>query len=238
MFVTPAALVCLGLFAGILTTTSGMGGGMVLLLALAALSDPLTALAITAPALLLGNLHRLAMYRREVDLPTARALVLGALPGALLGGLLATALPPWVLSVSMLSLALLALGPLLGLRLRIPAAAAFPVGATAGLITATSGGAGVIIGPFLLARGLEGRTYVATGAASAVAMHLGRMTAYGSGGVLTRELLGMGLLLALSITAGNLVGDRLGRGLGHRRQGQLQQAVMATCVGLALWGLA
>lgn len=233
-----ALLLCLGLLAGLITTLAGMGGGLVLLLALAALSDPLHALALTAPALLLGNLHRLLLYRAEVDRSTARALVLGGLPGALVGGLLATALPPGVLAGAMLALALLALSQLLGLRLPVPAAAAAPLGAACGLVTATSGGAGVIIGPFLLARGLAGRTYVATVAAAAVAMHLGRLLAYGSAGAVGREVLLGGLLLAGAISAGNLLGDRVARRLPEGREALLQHAVMAGCVGLALWGLA
>ena len=52
------ALAALGTIAGILTTLAGQGGGLFLLLAIAALVGPHEALAITAPALLLGNLHR------------------------------------------------------------------------------------------------------------------------------------------------------------------------------------
>lgn len=235
---TLVLFVCLGLLAGLLTTLAGMGGGLVLLLALAALTDPLQALALTAPALLLGNLHRLVLYRAEVDRPTARALVAGGLPGALLGGLLATALPDEVLAGVMLALAFVALGQLLGLRLPVPAGAAAPLGATCGFVTATGGGAGVLIGPFLLARGLAGRTYVATVAAAAVAMHSGRLLAYGSAGAVDAGVLLGGLLLALAISTGNLLGDRVLRFLPRGREAQLQHLVMAGCVGLALWGLA
>ena len=52
--------VLLGVLAGALTTVAGLGGGMLLIYALAALGDPHVALAATAPALLVGNLHRLA----------------------------------------------------------------------------------------------------------------------------------------------------------------------------------
>src|SRR5690349_10895588 len=78
--------VSLGLLAGALTTVAGLGGGMLLLLALATLGEPHEALAVTAPALLVGNLHRLWMGRRELDRETALPLVAGALPGALVGG--------------------------------------------------------------------------------------------------------------------------------------------------------
>ncbi|MCA9541311.1 MAG: TSUP family transporter, partial [Myxococcales bacterium] len=86
-----------GVFAGLLTTLTGLGGGMVLLLTLSVLWDPITALAVTAPALLVGNLHRLWMFRAHARLRVAGALIIGALPGSLLGGLLATRLPPWAL---------------------------------------------------------------------------------------------------------------------------------------------
>jgi len=227
----------LGLIAGVITTVAGMGGGMVLLLALAALTDPLTALTLTAPALLLGNLHRLWLYRGWVSRDVALRLIGGAVPGALAGGLVATALPPWVLSTAMLAMAGLAGSRLLGLRIRAPLGAALPMGLLCGVVIATSGGAGVLVGPFLLARGLTGTTYVATAASIAAAMHAGRLVAYGLGGATDTSTLLGGLGLAVAIAAGNLLGDRLRRRLAEGQQGRVQHGVMALCVGLAVVGM-
>ena len=90
-------LVVLGVLAGGLTTVAGMGGGVMLVLALSLVASPVEALAITSPALLVGNLHRVAVGRRAIDRAVARPFVLGALPGSLLGGLVAVAVPPALL---------------------------------------------------------------------------------------------------------------------------------------------
>lgn len=228
----------LGVAAGVITTVAGMGGGLVLLLALAALTDPLHALAATAPALLVGNLHRIGLYRRELHRPTALRLVLGAVPGSLLGGLLATVMPEVALRGLMAVMAGLAVAKAAGwLRWTPPDVATGPVGFATGFITATSGGAGVLVGPFLLARGLVGAGFVGTMACGAVAMHAGRLLAYGAGGAVDRAVLLEGLGLAVAIMLGNLMGDRVRRALGERAQGRVQVAVLLTTAALAVGGL-
>ena len=47
----------LGVLAGLITTVAGMGGGLVLMLGLATIFDPMVALAATGPGLLVGNMH-------------------------------------------------------------------------------------------------------------------------------------------------------------------------------------
>src|SRR4051794_19686783 len=93
------ALVTLGCIAGTLTTLAGQGGGLFLLLVLAALLGPHQALAITAPALLLGNLHRAALFRESIDKSVAVRVIAGAVPGAFVGGILARVIPAWVLQI-------------------------------------------------------------------------------------------------------------------------------------------
>lgn len=228
----------LGTLAGALTTVAGLGGGMVLLLALAALDSPHRALAVTAPALLLGNLHRLWRGRHALDRATALPLVLGALPGSLLGGLLASLLPAQAVGALMLAMTGLTVARRVGLSFTMPTRAGLPVGLLTGAISATSGGAAMLLAPFLRARGLTGQRYVCTTAAVAVALHVGRVIAYGATGMSDASTLRAGLLLALAIAAGNLLGDRLARGLGDDAQTWIQDGVMVVCTGLALAGVA
>lgn len=230
-------LVALGLIAGLTTTLAGMGGGTLLVLALALLYDPLTALALSTPALFVGNLHRLSVYRRHIVWSEARPLVLGGFLGAVVGGFLAAGLPAWLIQALMVGMAVLALGKALGLPFRPPAKATLPVAGVVGLVSATSGGGGLIAGPYLLARGLVGVPYVATGAVGAAAVHLGKLGAYTSAGLSTWDTLGRGLVLALLIAGGNVAGERLRRHLGEGRQKTLQVGVMVACVGMALAGL-
>ena len=91
-------IILLGLMAGVVTTVAGLGGGMMLMLCLAMLIDPLSALVISAPALLVGNAHRVMMYRREIVWPLSGRLILGAVPGSFAGGLLAVSMPPMLIT--------------------------------------------------------------------------------------------------------------------------------------------
>ncbi|MCA9555457.1 MAG: TSUP family transporter [Myxococcales bacterium] len=231
-------LAALGLAAGALTTLTGVGGGLLLLLALALWFDPGTALAVTAPALLAGNLHRLFLFRRHLDARIAGRLALGAVPGALLGGALAVQLPHGVLRGLLLGATALALAKALGwIRWRPPASAVVPVAAVGGFITATSGGGGLLVPPLLLSMGLTGPAYLATTALSAAAMHIARLTAYGAGGWMDATRWALAGALALAIPVGNL----LGRALRERvPAGALERFTHATLVvvcGLAVAGV-
>lgn len=229
----------LGVASGALTTVAGLGGGILLLLALSLVWGPTAALAVTAPALLLSNLHRFWMYRRDVDRRVAWSFVAGALPGSLAGGLLAARVPEGVLAWSMVGMTALALARGFGLWSWKPRPSfLLPAGAGIGVLTGTSGGAGVLAAPLLLSAGLSGQAYVATAALCAVAMHTGRVLAYGAGGLVTGETLLRTGILTAALLIGNLVGKRLRtRLLDERRAQRLEMATLVVCVGLSLAGL-
>jgi uncharacterized protein len=230
-------LVVLGLAAGALTTVAGLGGGMLLLLVLSLLTDARTALALTAPALLLGNLHRLYLYRTRLDRRVAVAFAAGAVPGSLAGGLLTVGLPTWLLHGLMLGMTaaavLRALG--LGAAWRPGASVVGPAGLGIGAVAATSGGAGLLTAPLLLATGLTGEAYIATSSACAASMHLGRLSGYSAGGLVTGALLGQAAILGSAILAGNLIGDRL-RGLVRPHASIIEHVTLVACVTLAIAG--
>lgn len=225
-----------GICSGAVTTVAGLGGGLILVLILAALFDPKTALALSTPALALANLHRIRMYRRVIDRPEARRLAIGGFVGAAAGGLLTAALPDAVIRWLMIGTAALALLRFAGLRWAPPDAASAPAAALTGLISATSGGGGSVLGPYLLARGHSGPGYVATAACCALAIHLGKIASYSASGVSDGRTLAGGVALAAAVAAGNLLGDRARRVMGVDRQRRLQVAVMVACVGLAVLG--
>lgn len=227
----------LGMLAGLLTTVAGLGGGVLLVLALSALSSPQDALAATAPALLVGNLHRAWLYREALDRPTARTFAEGALPGSLLGGWVVALLPGWALSTLMIVGVVLALLRSVGwIKTQIPDGALRPAAAGIGALAATSGGAAGLAGGLLLARGLKGEAYVATSSIAAVSLHLGRMVAYASAGLFTAELLGQAGILAATIGLGNLLGLRLRAQLPKVITERAEVGALAVACGLAVLG--
>jgi uncharacterized membrane protein YfcA len=228
-------LLVLGLLAGALTTVAGLGGGQLLTLVLAAGYGPREALALAAPALLAGNLHRFALYRHDADRRVALAFAAGALPASAAGGWLAVSLPPWLLSALLAGTTLLAVARAAGLIRIAPPPAALPAaGAIIGAICATSSGAGLLLAPLLLSIGLSGPAYVATGALCAAAMHVGRMAGYAAGGSLDGDVLLRSAALAVAIVAGNLAGDRLRRRVPPRAEPWIEHATLIACVGLAI----
>ena len=244
---TLAILLTLGLTAGAVSTLAGLGGGLMLTLALATLWDPTRALATAAPALLMGNVHRVALFRRHFDRRLVTPFVVGAVPGALVGGFAAVALPEGVLRGIILTTALIAVGHELHGRRRETAwpepppwaiaAASF----VAGGVTATSGGGGLLLGPLLLAAGARGERFLVSASAIAISMHATRLGAYGaSDAVSTRTFLDAAVV-GLAILAGNAGARRLRGPLGlageSPRGTALTYAVLGVAITLAVVGL-
>ncbi len=231
------ALAVLGLLAGILTTLAGQGGGLFLLLAISMLVGPHEALAITAPALLLGNLHRAVLFRKFIVRSVALRMILGAVPGAFLGGLLAGAMPAWVLQVMLVGLTLLSIARAMKwLRFDVPRWGLGPAALVIGAMTGTSGGAGVLFAPVLLSTGLSGPAYVGTLSTIAFATHAGRVVAYASNGLFTSALVVPTALVALAITIGNVLGEKVRKRLSERAQTRIEYGVLVVCVCVSVAG--
>jgi len=232
-------LIPLALLAGAITTVAGMGGGLVMLLGLSTFMDPLTALTITGPGLLVGNLHRAWMYRADINRPLAWRYALGGAPAALFGGLLAVALPAVVIRIAMVALASAASARVLfGWTWTPPVSAMLPGGSAVGFVTATSGGGGLVSAPLLLASGLSGRSYVATGAVGASAIHVFRIAGYGAGGAFEEGVLLFGAVAAVCITTGNLAGNRIRTWLPDVAIPRIEIGIVVVLLMLALLGLA
>ena len=104
-------------------------------------------------------------------------------------------------------------------------------------MTGTSGGAGVLFAPVLLSAGVRGTAFVGTIATVAFATHLGRVAAYASSGLFTRELLAPILVVALAITLGNAVGERVRARMSELTTTRLEYGVLVVCVGVSVLGL-
>ncbi|MEO0322918.1 MAG: TSUP family transporter [Myxococcota bacterium] len=239
-------LLPLGLFAGGLTTLAGLGGGLILTLALAAAWGPAPALATAAPALLVGNVHRVALYRRHADWRGIAPFLLGGVPGALLGGVLTVNLPETVLRALLLG----AVGLAFARELRLlprglgganpkPPPDALVVGGmfVAGVVTATSGGGGLLLAPLLLMRGFTNERFVVAASSVATGIHVARIAGYGAGGLVTADVLANAGVLAVAILLGNVLGRRGRRWMSERAGVALTYGVLATSALLTVLGL-
>ncbi len=231
-------LLGLGLVAGVLTTIAGMGGGLLLVVVLSAWQGPHFALAVTTPALLVANVHRAWLFRRDVNTQVAKAFALGAIPGAFVAGWLVPRLPEIVLQIVLVGATLLTLARAIGwVRLSPGRGAITTGGAGIGVLCATAGGAGVLTAPLFLSAGLSGAAYVGTVALGAVSLHLGRVLGYGAGGLFALSFVTPMLLLTVGIVAGNFAGKGLRKSLDAQTEARVEMGALVLCTALSLLGL-
>lgn len=200
------------LAASAVAAVAGFGGAAVLLPPLVAVFGVRDAIPILTLAQLIGNGSRVWFNRGELDLPVVEWFALGAVPSALLGGVLFAAAP------------LVALQRLVGAFLlltviwrHVPRAPAWHpglrafagIGAAFSFLSALVGSVGPLMAPFFLAYGLVRGAYIGTEALATVVMHLIKLGAYQGTAILTRRAVVAGLALGPIMIAGSYMGKRV-----------------------------
>jgi uncharacterized membrane protein YfcA len=150
--------------------------------------------------------------RRQVRLELVWRFAAGASPFVALGAWLLTAAP---LAHLQRLLGIVLIGLVVWRRVR-PAAQRRPsdrtflaVGAASGLGSALLGSVGPLTAPFFLAYGLVRGAYIGTEAASALALHLTKIAAYGVGDLLSLRVLALGAVLTPATLAGAWLGKQV-----------------------------
>ncbi len=213
--IDPAPLVLLvlaALVASTLAAVAGFGGAAVLLPVLVAVFGVRAAIPILTVAQLIGNGSRVWFNRAEVDARLVGWFAIGAVPLALAGGFLFAAAP---LSALTRLLGAFLLGVVAWRHLHpgpprhVPRAAFAPIGAVSSFLSALLGSVGPLMAPFFLAAGLVKGAYIGTEAASTVVMHVAKLVAYGTSGVLSGSGTLTGLALGPFMVAGSFAGKRI-----------------------------
>ncbi len=202
---------CAAFLAAILSSISGFGGATVLLPVFVALFGTRDAVAILTITQLMSNGSRTWFNRDYVVRPIVLRFAIGAVPAAIVGGLVFASAPLAALSRL---IGFVLLGLVLWRRLKpeglpISLRGFVAVGAVSGFGSALVGSLGPLTAPFFLAYGLTRRAYIGTEAASATVMHLTKLVVYGGAAVLTLGTAGIGLALAPAVAAGTWVGTRI-----------------------------
>ncbi|MFV8754581.1 TSUP family transporter [Nannocystaceae bacterium ST9] len=235
-------LVLLGLAAGAVTTLSGLGGGLVVVVA-AAWFGPHAALALTAPALAISHLHRAWLLRSRLDRRIVVPFALAIAPVAFVGSLITARLDAdalrWLLVVA-LAIAVLDAFGLIGRRGDREREVAdrrwlIPGGAGVGLMMASGGGAGVLAAPVLRTVGVRGDAMVASLAVGALIGHVARTLAYGRASLLGVESLAAALALTIALIGGNLLGRRMSARIGEPARERMLHAMVFASLALAIY---
>ena len=225
------------LLASTLAAVAGFGGAALLLAPLVAVFGVRDAIPILTVAQLIGNGSRVWFNRREVAVPVVGWFALGAVPLALLGGVLFATAP-------LRALERLVGAFLLGVVLwrHVPRAPVWrpgvrafaAIGAVFSFLSALVGSVGPLMAPFFLAHGLVKGAYIGTEALATVVMHVAKLAAYQGTAILTLRAVAVGLALGPIMIFGSYAGKRILDRLPERAFVLIIELVLA---GTGLWFL-
>lgn len=209
-------LIALSLFTSGVTATFGLGGGSLMIAAIALIFPPAIAVPVHGLVQLGSNAGRAVMMRAFVQGRFALFFVAGSVPGAFVGAGIATWLPPAVLSIAIAGFILWsAWAPQPRAEARGPAATA-----VAGLLTAILGMVTGISGPVVAAflRFLpDRRQIIATHALLMTAQNGLKAVAFAAFGFAFAPYLPLVAAMILSGLVGTAIGGRLLSALPEQR---------------------
>lgn len=229
------------LFAAVSKAGFGSGAAFASSAILALVLPPAQALGIMLPLLMLIDVASLKPYWRKWHTPSARVLILGAVPGVALGSVLYTVVADDVFRLLIGAICILFVvwqgGRATGL-IRVPpfafnVAAGAGTGAVAGFTSFVSHAGGPPVAVFLLGQGLAKTTYQATTVIVFWAVNIMKVVPYAFLGIFTVQTLTLDLILVPVALLGTWLGVRAHHVIPERAFFALTY-VLLTITGLRL----
>ncbi len=203
------------LFAFTVSTTLGLGGGVLMLPPMLFVYDTPTAIAMIAPLMLVNAIGKILAFRKHLDWRLALKLGVLGWPLAFVAGLSVDQLDPRILKggIVVLIAVMLSVEHGLGKRTRISDNALLPWGALTGVLAGMTGVSGPTLALALKGRGVQGATFVAVVATVVLGLQVLRIPAYVARGVLPPEQLkvlwGLSGVAIAAIALGRAIQERL-----------------------------
>ena len=200
-----------GLLAGTISGIVGTGSSIMLVPVLAYEFGPKEAVPIMAVAAIMANFSRVLAWWREVDWKACAAYALPAIPAAVLGARTLLVLPSQTVDLC-IGLFLIAMVPVRHYMARHELKASLVHmaigGALIGYITGIVVSTGPLSVPLFLAFGLTKGAFLATEAASSLAIYASKTLTFQHFGALPRDTLIKGLIAGSSLMAGAFIAKR------------------------------
>ena len=198
-----------GLLAGAVSGVIGTGSSVMLLPVLVYAFGAKQAVPVMAVAAVIGNGARVAAWWREVDWRAVAAYVLPGAPAAALGARTLWAMPPHAVDIA-LGLFFIAMVPVRHalmrrqwtLRLWQLAVAGAAIGFLTGIVLST----GPLSVPAFTSYGLVRGAFLATEAASSLALYGSKVLTFSQLGALPPDLFAKGLLVGAALMGGTFAG--------------------------------
>ncbi len=229
-----------GLVAGTFSGIVGTGSSLILMPVLVILFGPKQAVPIMAVAAILGNLARIAVWWRDVDWRACAVYSLTGIPAAALGARTLLALPPRLIEGG-LGLFFLTMIPvrhwLLKHQFRLHlwhlAVAGGAIGYLTGIVVTT----GPINVPIFLSYGLIKGPFLATEAASSLAVYLSKAVTFRTFGALPWVSVAKGCFVGFSLMIGQVLAKHFVLKFSDKIFRRMMDLLMLVS-GLALLGAA
>jgi uncharacterized membrane protein YfcA len=204
-------ILTLGLIAGTVSGIVGFGSSIMLMPVLVLKFGPVAAVPIMAVASAMANFSRVAVWWREVDWGASAAFAVTGAVGAALGARTLVALPQTLIE-GVLGAFFIAMIPirhaLIRKNWRLGRAHLAAAGLVIGYVTGIAVSTGPISVPVFLAYGLVKGAFIATEAASSLAVYGAKLVVFQQFGVLPWSILAKGLIVGSSLMAGSWLAKR------------------------------
>jgi uncharacterized protein len=227
-----------GLVAGTISGIVGTGSSIMLMPVLIYQYGPKQAVPIMAIAAVMANLSRILAWWREVDWRACAAFSAPAIPAAALGARTLLALPSRAVDVA-IGLFLIAMVPvrhwLARHQLRAQLWHLAIGGAVIGYLTGIVVSTGPLSVPLFLFYGLTKGAFLATEAASSLAMYLSKSLVFQHFGALTPEIALQGIIAGASLMSGAFIAKRFVLRLEPEVFRRLMDAIMLVAGLSTLW---
>jgi hypothetical protein len=210
--ITAIAIIAAALAASVLAAVAGFGGAVIMLPVLVWAVGIQDAVPILTIAQLIGNLSRVIFNRRELKWAVVWRFALGAVPAAVIGGIIFARAPATAL-VRVLGVFLVLMivyrHTYWGKKDRMTLGGFVPLGGVSGILSAVLGTAGPLAAPFFLSYGLIKGAYIGTEAMTAVIMHVTKLGVYGGYALLSAHTLLIGAAIGAVMIPGTYLGKHL-----------------------------
>jgi uncharacterized membrane protein YfcA len=198
----------IGLAAGVISGIIGTGSSIMLLPVLVFTFGPKQAVPIMAVAALMANISRVIAWRRDIDWRAFGAYSVTGVPAAALGAHTLWAMPVHILDIG-LGLFFLLMIPvrrwLQARNFRISAWQLCLCGAVIGFLTGLVLSTGPLSVPAFTSYGLVKGAFLATEAASSLALYASKLITFRELGALPLDMLMKGLIVGGSLTIGTFI---------------------------------
>lgn len=206
---TAAILIALSFATSAVSAAFGLGGGMLLIAAMAQVLPAAAIVPVHGAVQTGSNAGRALVLLRHVDWPVALWFLAGALVGALAGGALAIRLPAEALRIGIGLFVLWFVWGSTPQFQKMRKRAMTVAGLVATFLSMIFGASGPIGGAVLSTLGLTRQTFVATQAVTALMSHVLKLLVFGLLGFAFAPWLGLVALMIASGFLGTLAGARL-----------------------------